>query len=585
MKKRKGRFTVFAALAVAALVAAPVFAGKVSVSSAEKDVLKGLKKRDEKLVAEGLHNLRAFGGKKAMSAIVKVLAKYSKKGLSGGYYWQLISGATAFKDEEGLKELGKFIVSKQKTTVAKDLLFGLQNNVSPKVMTIHQQVLAKGSFDQKLLTVDQLATIRRVEAGDLLVSILEKERSDQLKQRAKNAFQALTGKSMGDAANWIGWWKSNRDKEPFKKEGEDDGGLGAGDAGGSVTRDGARGGEIGSLERLKKGRVIVIQGGSCCKKFDHNYDHIDQVLEKLGVKCEVMDKKQWSKIKPSELKGIMAVLLNCTQNNEHCICPTCKPTGATNMRMQTCGSCAKHTIVNDKMPAVGVKLLKAFVESGGYFFSEDWGLYEIIEKAWPDIVKVGTFLRDHDKAPPKGTPKKAGERSQAALPKGGQVAVTPAPGASTHPYMRGVFLKPKAEKVSGDTDKGGTVERGGAVGSEFRSPKHKWTIDDDSPSIKIIDRKRVKVLLESDELKGLADGDKSVAFMFHIGRNAKKDKRVASGGSKKTRQVGTEESKPGGRVLHVLSHFGKQNSAADEAALQNLLYNFMLECARRRAPK
>lgn len=579
MINRKRRVLALGAFGLAALVAVPVFAGKVTVASASKDVLKGMKTDNEQLVGEGLHNLRALGGKKGMSAVIKLLSKYSKKGLSGKYYWQLISGATAFKDKEGLEELGSYIVSKKKTSLAKDLLFGLQNNVSPNVIVVHTKVLDKGSFDQKLLTVDQLATIQRPEAGDLLAQVLEKEPSEQLKQRAMNALGALTGKSLGDPQNWIGWWKSNRDKEPFKKEDEDALGSGMG----SVTRDGARGGEIGSIERLKKGRVIVIQGGSCCKKFDHNYDHIDTVLRNLGIKCETMNKKEWSKVKPSELKNIMAVLLNCTQNNDHCICPTCKPTGATNMRMQTCGGCAKHTIVNDKMPAEGIKLLKMFVESGGYFFSEDWGLYEIIEKAWPDIVKVGTFLRDHDKAP-KGPPK-AGERSMAALPKGNEVKVTPAPGASTHPYMRGVFLKPKEEKVAEGNGSGGTVARGGQVGSEFRSPSHKWTIDDDSPSTKVVDRRRVRVLLESDELGKISKGDSAVAFVFNVGRNSKKkDKRVATGG-KKAAEVGTEERKPGGRVLHVLSHFGKQSSAEDEAALQNLLYNFMLECARRRAPR
>jgi hypothetical protein len=582
MRQKNRCFQMVASLGLAALLAMPVFAGKVTVASAEKDVKKGIKKGDEQLVAEGLHNLRAIGGKKSIQAIIKTLTKYSKRGLSGGYYWQLISGATAFKDAEGLQELGKFIVSKKKTIIAKDLLFGLQNNISPRVISVHKQVLAKGSFDQKLLTIDQLATIQRIEAGDLLIQILEKEPSSQLKQRAMNALAALTGKDLGDVANWTGWWKSNREKQPFKKEDED--GFSGGGTG-SVTRDGARAGEIGSIERLKKGRVIVIEGGSCCKRFDHNYDHIDQVLEQLGIKCETMNKKEWSKVKLSELKNVMAVLLNCTQNNDHCVCPTCKPTGATNMRLKTCGGCAKHDIVNDKMPAAGINLIKAFVESGGYFFSEDWGLYEIIEKAWPKVVKVGTFLREHDKAPKPGTPKTAGGRSQAALPQSGEVAVTPAPGASTHPYMRGVFLRPKSDKVAEGGDSGGTVVRGGQVGSEFRSPKHKWTIDDDSPSIKIVDHKRVKVLLTSDELKKLADGDNAVAFMFHIGRNTKKDKRVATGSSKKSRQVGTEEGKPGGRVLHVLSHFGKQSSAADETALQNLLYNFMLECARRRAPR
>ena len=38
----------------------------------------------------------------------------------------------------------------------------------------------------------------------------------------------------------------------------------------------------------------------------------------------------------------------------------------------------------------------------------------------------------------------------------------------------------------------------------------------------------------------------------------------------------------GGRVLYVLSHFGKQESNEDEYALQNLLINFLVEAADRR---
>ena len=46
--------------------------------------------------------------------------------------------------------------------------------------------------------------------------------------------------------------------------------------------------------------------------------------------------------------------------------------------------------------------------------------------------------------------------------------------------------------------------------------------------------------------------------------------------------MSSAERLPGGRVMHVLSHFGKQQSVADELALRNLLVNFLLECARRR---
>lgn len=566
-------------VALLCAMAIPVWGGGADVNTATKDLKAALKSKNEEKTGEALQTLAAIGGKKAMKSVLKMLSKYSRA-LEGGQYWQLVNGAASFRDKDGLEELGKMLVKKKKGP-AGDLLFALQNNVSANVFVVHGLVMDKGSYEHKLLVVDQLAAIKRIESGDLLVKALEDAvDGSSLKDRIINALQALTGQSLGDAQNWIGWWKSNREKEPFKKE-DEEGATGGGVS--SVTRDGARGGEVGTLERLKKGKVIVIEGGACCKRFDHNYDHIDQVLKEIGIECEVMTKPQFAAQRPTTLKKVMAILVNCTQNNDHCICPKCKPTGKTNMRMQTCGNCNVHNIVSDKMPQKAVELIKQFVEDGGYLFSEDWGLYEVIAKAWPNVVKVGSFLREADKAPQPG--QAAGGRDQTALPKSGQVDVTPAPGAATHPYMRGVFLKPKEEKVAKPLEKGGTVERGGGgrVGSEFRAPSHKWTIDDDSPTIRIVDHKRVKVLLTSDYLRKKAKGDSAVAFMFNIGRPKKKGDRPVTGGKKQNMSV--EEGKPGGRVLHVLSHFGKQNSVSDELAMRNLLYNFMLECARRRAPK
>lgn len=572
------------AVAVLALGLSPVLAG-ANISKLKKDLKEALIANDEGKIGAAVQAIAKVGGKKGMSTILKFVGKYGRK-LDGKRYWQLVNGASAFRDAEAMEELGEFIAKKHKTALATDLLFALQNNASSNVLKALGEVLEKGSYDQKLLVVDQLAGIQSVPSGDLLVKILEEAESDQLKQRAVNALSALTGKDMGDAGNWIGWWKANRTKQPFEKAAEGEGGDIS-----SVTRDGARGGEVGSLERLKGGKVLVITGGGCCDRFDHNYDHLDAVVRELGMECETMNKREFAKINPEKLKGIAAILVNCTQSQPHCICPTCKPTGATNMRMQTCGGCDKHDIVRDTMPQKGIDLIKAFVETGGYLFTEDWGLVDVLDRTWPDIVKVGAYFREKDKLPPGANNGGGGgqggeERKQVEVPNGGMVAVTPAPGVATHPYMRGVFLKPKSERAKEPIPEGtGTVERGGGrVGSEFMAPSHKWKIDDDSPSIHIVDKRRVKVLLVSDELHKATKGDSSVAITFHVGKEAHTTDggRVPTGGSRGKEAVSSAERLPGGRVMHVLSHFGKQQSVADELALRNLLVNFLLECARRR---
>ena len=63
-------------------------------------------------------------------------------------------------------------------------------------------------------------------------------------------------------------------------------------------------------------------------------------------------------------------------------------------------------------------------------------------------------------------------------------------------------------------------------------------------------------------------------------------KRTATGpgaGSAPASSGRTQEFNPlakGGRVLHVMSHYGHQSSKDDGQALQNLLVNFLLEATK-----
>jgi hypothetical protein len=95
---------------------------------------------------------------------------------------------------------------------------------------------------------------------------------------------------------------------------------------------------------------------------------------------------------------------------------------------------------------------------------------------------------------------------------------------------------------------------------------------------------RVVTLLTSPELMKSTKGDDAVAITFAV-----KPGEATPGGPKKGAPVasGTElshdrKSMAGGRVVYVLSHFGKQESATDEFSLQNLLINFLVEANERR---
>ena len=70
-------------------------------------------------------------------------------------------------------------------------------------------------------------------------------------------------------------------------------------------------------------------------------------------------------------------------------------------------------------------------------------------------------------------------------------------------------------------------------------------------------------------------GDDATAITFFPGAEWKSV--IGTGGFEQDRR----KMKRGGRVVHVLSHFGKQQSQDDEYALQNLLLNFLIEANER----
>src|SRR5262245_40460953 len=94
----------------------------------------------------------------------------------------------------------------------------------------------------------------------------------------------------------------------------------------------------------------------------------------------------------------------------------------------------------------GVEKVRRYVEAGGYLFSEDWALDEILAVGFSEFVKVGKRLNEQD------------------------VPVLPKPGSGAHPYLRKIFVKAptKAAREGGGTT---TEEDVGRL-------DHKWHIDD-----------------------------------------------------------------------------------------------------------
>jgi hypothetical protein len=500
-------------------------------SKAEKALKEAVASENSEGVKTACDDLLEVGGKESLNVILGLTGR-SETSL----YWQLVNAAGGFKDQPALEELGKYIVghqSDQKSSLARDLLFALQNNHSSFVTTPLAIVLEKGSFDLKLLAIDQLAVNRSIEAVDALIAATRREEKadDELKRRIENALKLLTGESFGDAANWEGWWKKQRASGiPAPKAAE-----GGGSAGGTMEK--PRDNEWhGTIEKLGQERIVVLAG---C------YDEIQPILEQNKIPHTVAKKTDFDNDPQRFLKEAYALLINCDD------CYEGKPPGAPNS--------GGHRLSDKTLQAV-----KQWVEQqGGYLFCEDWGLIDVTGILWPD--KISTL---NGAAVPPMTDELT-------------VKLTPARGMTTHPLMRGVWQKPRAVDQ-------GKREEGDNTREKKESPaeplKHKWKVDNLSAAIKIVDPQSVMPLLESEELGKAHNGSAVVAATFRTGTwNPTGPKKQATGPGASPKTAEFSSLAKGGRVLQTVSHFGHQSSEDDGQALHNLLINFMLEAAKHHA--
>lgn len=541
-------------------------------------------------IEAALTGLIETGGEKAFGEVVKLVAAASKQG-GEAVYWQLVSGAAGFRDREALSALGNFLAKKgKKAPFARDLLFGLESNTSPNVVAALGPVLAKGPFDMQLMAADQLAMVRTTASVDLLIDTLKKEgdKGDpELRRRVLSSLQTVTKQDMGDSLNWIGWWEANRSKGvPEPEEAPISGEF----ASSTMNRD--RQGGLESVTRTAANRILVIvnrrpdddpkEPGR-----DYDLDHMEKVLDGMKIPHTVVRKVDFEEDPDKYLAEAWTVLVNCNYIQTQCICPQCRDllakkkaagqAGSKKNRLYGCPpECSVHDRVTYRLKKQTIDRLKEWVEQGGYLFTEDWGLIEIVEVAWPKLVTSQTVT-------PAGSGPGGSGEAQANLVSAMDVKIVPGRGMTSRPILRGVFTRPRPPaKESDDAGEGGTRVRDLPT-NPANPPTHSWKIDDESPSIQVKSAGDVTVLIRSEELGKVANGDDAVAVTFRAGRGgAKKPRRkgpVTGGGGGKSRGRGAwSEALTGGRVLHVMSHFGKQQASVDDTfVLQNLILNFIME--------
>ena len=126
----------------------------------------------------------------------------------------------------------------------------------------------------------------------------------------------------------------------FGKEGA----QGANERAGSLIREamGRGTGALGLLKKLKKREILVVKG---------NYDHVQEVLELLGIQYELVEPKDLGRV---SFRGRKALLVNCS---------------------------------NVAVPLNAMDQLRSFVNRGGYLLTTDWAVRWVIEPAFGRYIR------------------------------------------------------------------------------------------------------------------------------------------------------------------------------------------------------
>ncbi|MBI4834441.1 MAG: hypothetical protein HY811_06455 [Planctomycetes bacterium] len=532
-----------------------------ALSEAQSGFNSALQYNDVEKIRAAVKNIAGVNNDKAMKLLISQLSRISAD-TQFQAYWEVVKGFPLFTDVSAFEELADYIITNKTRPVSRDITAVLKDNNSDGLVKLFKKLLEKGNGALREQAVINLGLTKNKNAIALLVEFLQSkdcQKDQDLTKKTIESLHALAGNSIGwTAENIQKWWEKhmndNEDALFVKPEVTGEGTGTALDFKTVAVQAGIR--------RIPKDKIIVINsdcpgceriGKTMEKGWDHNYDHIQSILERMKIPHTVVKKSEFD-TEAYKIDDKWVVIMNCNHIREHCVCPTCQASDQKGgLRSVTCAGCDKHTPFANMLSQKGVEKIRNFVANGGYFFSEDWVLEEVVERAWKGVV-------GHTKYYPA-------EKN---------VGIFPAPGQTTHPYLKDVFDKPKPAAGSNDNpadDGSGTIAvKRTSIG------ENKWKIDADAPDLKVLRANEVVILIVSEDLKTDDPKSGAVAITFAAGPGGQPIAPSASTGGNDGYVVG---KKTGGQVMHVLSHFGKQKDASDEYALQNLILNFIMEAVER----
>jgi len=545
---RKAGLVVLAVLALPGLLGA-----QDNLASAEKDFRSALQAQAGKPMEDAIKALLKLNSPAAAKVILAGLKTPSESEI----YWMIVNGAAAFGSTSALKEVTTHILGNQSSPVARDLVAGLHGNSTPACEAALIDILREGNVDLQILAVEHMMDVGEKDTVDAVLAALKKEaRTPELSRRLFRVLNVLCKETYGETlSNWEGWWNANKHKPWSELRARPEGSKG----GTGTVCDELGKQRDSEYEKLKTGKVLVIGAKTGCKcKKGHDLDSIERICERMRLQVDYVTKLDFGK-DLWKTDPYLAILCNCTHLETHCFCEKCQKGagGDGGLRLRRCPNCdCGHPSGKYVMGPAALNKIRKYVDDGGYLFTEDWALREVLSVKFKEFVDVGEFVKSDM-----------------------EVSIFPKPGAGTHPYLRKIFsrMKPKPPAMAGGT-------RAEDSPADFERLDHTWKIDQDSPTIKIKDKSKVTTLIYSKDVGALSgsNGSDAVAVTFIVSpRGGPAADPVATGAP-----IEQDRTKmAGGRVLHVMSHFGKQKNLTDEYTIQNLLINFLIEASERKGIK
>lgn len=368
-----------------------MFLGVLAVwASSDKDLKSAIKDKNVSKVRKAAEGIVRDNNEKAFQTLIQ-----NAKGLTGEEvecYWAILNVMASFSSNEAISKMGEYIIKNKSAPIARDLLYALKGNKSKEIIPLLATVLQDGTGEMKLMAVDHFSEVYYKEAVRVMVDFmrgLDDKKDGEFVRKIAESLSSIIGQEMGSyVQTWVSWWEANKDKpeneiiQPMKGSTSE---TGTAADNFSYVRNTA----FNRLKQMPADKIIVVSAlaDSCPCNKDHNFDKIEDILTKFGIPHTVVSKKNFDK-ESYKLDDKWFVGINCNQFQEHCTGSTCfAGQGSGGWRLNSCGGKGPHNPFSSKMSDKAVKKLDEFVANGGYLFTEDAVMTEVLERGFKGVVR------------------------------------------------------------------------------------------------------------------------------------------------------------------------------------------------------